>query len=87
MQAGVLPPFLVTCEQLHRSARVRVEGTVNGERFAVERMTRRKQLARLTFELGGADCTGADARLTQASAPAVLPLCTFRHSLIICLSE
>ncbi|KAK9831419.1 hypothetical protein WJX81_003210 [Elliptochloris bilobata] len=55
-----------------RSARVRVEGTVNGERFVVERITRRKQLARLTFELGGTDCTGADARLTQAAIEARL---------------
>ena len=52
---------------------MRVEGTVNGERFVVERVTRRKQLARLTFELGGADCTGADARLTQALALIRLP--------------
>lgn len=49
-----------------RSARVRVEGSVNGEPFAVERVTRRKQLARLSLEVGGADCSGADARLTQA---------------------
>lgn len=48
-----------------RSARARVEGRVNGERFVVERVTRRKQLARLTFEVAGVDCTGADARLTQ----------------------
>jgi len=50
-----------------RSARARVEGTVGGARFAVERVTRRKALARLTLEVDGEDRTGADARLTQVA--------------------
>ncbi|KAK9914871.1 hypothetical protein WJX75_001641 [Coccomyxa subellipsoidea] len=49
-----------------KAARVRIDGAVNGRSFTVERTTRRKALAGLTFQLDGEDLTGADARLTQA---------------------
>uniref|UniRef100_A0A061SMF6 Calcineurin-like phosphoesterase domain-containing protein n=1 Tax=Tetraselmis sp. GSL018 TaxID=582737 RepID=A0A061SMF6_9CHLO len=44
----------------------RVEGTVNGRPFAVERAVTRRSLSKLWFSLDGEDCTQADSRMTQA---------------------
>jgi hypothetical protein len=49
-----------------RSARVRVEGVVNGTPFVVERtVVRRGRGAALTFVLGAEERTAQDMRLTQ----------------------
>ncbi|CAM6128294.1 unnamed protein product [Calypogeia fissa] len=47
-----------------KSARVRVDGTVNGRPFTVERTAGRKSSLKLLLE--GEDCTGQDMKLTQA---------------------
>ena len=49
-----------------KQARVRVEGRVNGQDFAIERSVRGRGKGKLTFELDSADLTMAEIKLTQA---------------------
>jgi DNA repair exonuclease SbcCD ATPase subunit len=56
-----------------RAARVRLEATLNGQPFWVERAADRKgRLKTFTFGMGDADRSGQDARLTSAALQQVL---------------